>query len=145
MQKITPFLWYDGKAEEAARLYVSIFKDGRIVSANPMSVTFELFGQEFMALNGGPMYQFTPAVSMFVKCQTQGEVDSYWNALLADGGVEQQCGWIADKYGLSWQIIPDALGRYMADPDREKANRVMQAMLTMKKLDIAGLDAAYAG
>jgi predicted 3-demethylubiquinone-9 3-methyltransferase (glyoxalase superfamily) len=145
MQKIVTFLWFDGKAEEAARFYVDTFKDGRIVSANPMSVTFELFGQEYMALNGGPMYRFTEAISLFVKCETQAEVDKYWSALLADGGAEQQCGWLKDRYGLSWQIIPGALTRYLSDPDRARADRVVQAMLKMKKIDIAALDAAAAG
>jgi predicted 3-demethylubiquinone-9 3-methyltransferase (glyoxalase superfamily)/uncharacterized protein YndB with AHSA1/START domain len=145
MQKITPFLWYDGKAEEAARFYIAVFGDGRIVSASPMSVTFELFGQRYMALNGGPMYAFTPAFSLFVTCATQAEVDDYWNKLIADGGEETQCGWCKDRYGLSWQIIPEALTRYLGDPDPAKANRVEKAMLAMKKIIVADLVAAYAG
>ena len=146
MQTITPFLWFDRSVEEAVRFYVSVFPDTRIVSMNPMSATFELQGQTFMALNGGPMYKFTEAVSFFLRCETQAEVDDYWRKLTADGGSEQACGWLKDKYGLSWQVIPTALGRYLADPDRAKAQRVMQAMLKMTKIDIAALDrAAEAG
>ncbi len=144
MQKISPFLWFDGNMEEAVKFYVSVLPDSRVTYINPMSSTFTLCGVEFMGLNGGPMFKFTEALSLFVKCTDQAEVDLYWNAFIANGGTESQCGWLKDKYGLSWQIIPDALGRYMSDPDRAKANRAMQAMLKMKKIIIADLDAAAA-
>jgi len=142
--KIIPFLWFDGKAEEAAKFYVSIFKNSKIVFANPMTVSFQLEGQPFYALNGGPQYKFTPAISLFVNCETQPEVDDLWNKLQA-GGRPDQCGWLQDKYGLSWQIIPTALGRMLQDKDPKKAKRVMDAMLQMKKIDIAGLQRAYDG
>ncbi len=152
-QKITPFLWFDTQAEEAANLYVSLFKNSKIgkVSrygdAGPgpkgsvMVISFELDGQEFTALNGGPQFKFTPAISLMVNCETQEEVDYFWEKLSA-GGRTDCCGWLQDKYGLSWQIVPTALGRLMSTPDREKANRVMQAMLKMTKLDIATLEQA---
>lgn len=148
MQPITPFLWFDDKAEEAMNFYVSIFKNSKVVSVSPgpdgnvLSATFELDGQEFMALNGGPMFSFTPALSFFVKCKTQEEVDYYWEKL-TEGGSEEQCGWLKDKYGLSWQIIPNRLGELLQDPDREKANRALQAMLQMQKIEIAALEQAY--
>jgi predicted 3-demethylubiquinone-9 3-methyltransferase (glyoxalase superfamily) len=154
MQKITPFLWFDDQAEEAMNFYTSIFKNSKVgkVSRYPegapgpagkvMSATFQLEGQEFMALNGGPVFKFTEAISFFVNCETQEEVDELWTKLSA-GGKESQCGWLKDKFGLSWQIIPSALGKMLGDPDREKAKRVMQAMLKMKKIDIAGLQRAY--
>ena len=151
MATITPFLWFDDRIEEAVTLYASVFKDAKITSRTPgpngtvMSMTFELEGQEFMALNGGPQFKFTEAVSFFVKCQTQSEVDHHWNALTANGGHENRCGWLKDPYGLSWQIVPTALGRYLSDPDRAKAQRVMQAMMQMRKIDIAALDKAHAG
>jgi predicted 3-demethylubiquinone-9 3-methyltransferase (glyoxalase superfamily) len=150
MQKITPFLWFDGKAEEAMQFYVSIFKNSKIVSTMPgpdgkvLTGTFQLEGQQFMALNGGPQFKFTEAISLFVNCETQAEVDDLWNKLTA-GGAESQCGWLKDKFGLSWQIIPSVLGRLLGDKDRVKANRVMQAMLQMKKIDIAKLQQAYDG
>ncbi|MEZ4732980.1 MAG: VOC family protein [Caldilineaceae bacterium] len=150
MQTITPFLWFDDKAEEAMNFYVSIFKDAKVLGVSPgpdgkvMSATFELNGQEFMALNGGPMFSFTPAISFFVKCETQAEVDYYWEKL-TEGGSEEPCGWLKDKYGLSWQIIPNALGELLGAPDREKAGRALQAMLQMRKLDIAALQAAFDG
>ena len=156
MQKITPFLWFDGKAEEAVNFYVSIFKNSRIVSvtrfgkAGPgkegsvMSATFQLEGQEFFALNGGPQFSFTPAISFFVNCETQAEVDELWEKL-SEGGKKERCGWLKDKYGLSWQIIPSVLGKLLHDPDAAKANRVMQAMLQMDKLDINRLQQAYDG
>ena len=156
MQKITPFLWFDGKAEEAMNFYVSIFKNSKVVrvsrygDAGPgpkgtvMSATFQLEGQEFFALNGGPQFTFSPAVSFFVNCETQQEVDELWGKL-SDGGEQEQCGWLRDKYGLSWQIIPSVLGRMLQDKDPAKAQRVMQAMLQMKKIDIAKLRAAYDG
>lgn len=155
MQKITPCLWFDNRIEEAVNFYISVFKDTKIISkmhygdAGPLpkgtvlSMTFELQGQEFMALNGGTQFPFTPAVSFFVKCETQTEVDYYWDRL-ADGGKEQPCGWVNDKFGLSWQIVPTVLGRLLNDKDPAKAQRVMQAMLQMRKIDIATLNQAYA-
>lgn len=148
MQKITPFLWFDDNAEEAAHYYVSVFKDGAIVHVTPgpnnkaLWVSFQLFGTTYYALNGGPQYTFTEAISFFVECTDQAEVDRLWNTLTTDGGEESQCGWLKDKYGLSWQIIPKALSQLLADPDKEKAGRVMQAMLKMKKIDIATLQKA---
>jgi len=154
MQKITPFLWFDDKAEEAANFYVSIFKNSRVgrvtrygegapgPKGKVMSVTFELDGQEFYALNGGPMFSFTPAISFFVNCETQQEVDELWRNLSA-GGEESRCGWLKDKYGLSWQIIPSVLGRMLQDKDSKKAKRVMEAMLQMGKIDIIRLQQAY--
>ena len=154
MQKITPFLWFDGKAEEAMHFYTSIFKNSKIGKvtrygeAGPgqkgtvMSATFQLEGQEFLALNGGPQFKFTPAISFFVNCETQAEVDELWEKL-CEGGEEGQCGWLKDRFGLSWQIIPSSLGRLLGDPDPVKAQRVMQAMLTMHKLNIAELEQAY--
>lgn len=155
-QKITPCLWFDDKAEEAMNFYVSIFKNSRVkdimrygdagpgTSGKVMAVTFELNGQEFMGLNGGPQFNFTEAISFFVSCDTQQEVDELWDKLTA-GGEESQCGWLKDKYGVSWQIIPKALGEMLGDPDREKANRAMQAMLQMKKIDINVLKQAFDG
>lgn len=155
MQKITPFLWFNGKAEEATRFYVSVFKDAkagtiaRYGEAGPgpkgtvMTATFQLFGQDFIALNGGPEFSFTPAISFVVNCETQAEVDEYWDKLAA-GGQIQQCGWLTDRYGLSWQIVPTVLSRLLQDPEPAKANRVMKAMLQMVKLDIARLQQAYA-
>ena len=154
MQKITPFLWFDGNAEEAMNFYTSIFKNskiGRITrygDAGPgpkgtvMSATFQLDGQEFMALNGGPQFKFTEAISFFVNCETQEEVDELWEKLSA-GGQKSRCGWLKDKYGLSWQIIPSALGEMSGDKDPEKSQRVMKAMLQMDKIDIKGLEQAY--
>ena len=148
MQKIVPFLWFDGKAEEAARFYVSVFKNSKVVKVIPgpkgtsMGVTFQLEGQEFYALNGDPQFKFTPAISLFVNCETQQEVDELWKKLWA-GGSEEQCGWLKDRYGLSWQIIPTVLGKMLGDKDPVKANRAMQAMLQMKKIDIKRLQEAY--
>lgn len=148
MQKIAPFLWFDNQAEEAMNFYVSIFKNSRVVSTTPgpdgkvMTGTFELEGQEFYALNGGPQFKFTEAISLFVNCETQAEVDELWGKL-SEGGEEGQCGWLKDKFGLSWQIIPKALGEMLGDKDPEKAGRVMQAMLQMKKIDVNGLQQAY--
>src|ERR1700682_4924904 len=148
MQKITPFLWFDGKAEEAAKFYVSVFRNSKVVKVMPgpkgtaMGVTFHLEGQEFHALNGGPQFTFTPAISLFVNCETQQEVDELWEKLSA-GGRKDRCGWLTDKFGLSWQIIPSALGKMLGDKDPKKANRVMQAMLQMDKIDIKRLKEAY--
>ncbi len=154
MQKITPFLWFDDKAEEAMKFYTSIFKNskiGRITrygqggpgpKGTVMSCTFQLEGQEFMALNGGPQFTFSPATSFFVNCETQEEVDELWEKL-SEGGKKERCGWLKDKYGLSWQIIPTTLGKLLSDPDPEKSNRVMRAMLQMDKIDIARLQQAY--
>jgi predicted 3-demethylubiquinone-9 3-methyltransferase (glyoxalase superfamily) len=149
MQKITPFLWFDGNAEEAISFYTSIFKDAkpgnlhRLPDGQIITGSFQLHGQDFMVLNGGPMFKFTPAISFFVNCETQEEVDELWNKLLAGGGVEERCGWLKDKFGLSWQIIPSALGKLMGDKDPQKGKRVMDAMLTMKKINIQQLQDAY--
>ena len=149
MQKITPFLWFDGQAEEATSFYLSIFKNSKLLSVMPgpggkaMGTSFQIEGQTFHTLNGGPQYKFTPAISLFVNCETQQEVDELWTRLTADGGRPDRCGWLVDKFGLSWQIIPTALSRLMGDKDRVKAGRVVQAMLTMEKIDIAGLQRAY--
>jgi predicted 3-demethylubiquinone-9 3-methyltransferase (glyoxalase superfamily) len=149
MRKITPFLWFDGKAEEATLFYVSVFRNSKVRSINRQgrngpvfSTTFELDGQDFHALNGGPQYIFTPAVSFFINCETQAEVDELWGKL-TEGGSEDRCGWVRDKFGLSWQIVPSVLGRMLGDKDPKKAHAVMTAMLQMKKLDIAGLQQAY--
>ncbi len=149
MHKIRPFLWFDGQAEEAMNFYVSIFKNAKVLNVSRangqvMSVTFELEGQQFMGLNGGPQFKFTEAVSLFVNCATQGEVDELWEKL-SEGGAEGRCGWLKDKYGLSWQIIPAALGKLMSDPDPEKSKAVVQAMLKMNKIVIADLQRAYEG
>ena len=151
MKKITPFLWFDTQAEAAMNFYVSIFKNSKVgnVSRGPdgkvFTVSFELDGQEFMALNAGPQFKFNEAISFFVNCATQAEVDYYWEKLTADGGEESMCGWLKDKYGLSWQIIPTALGELLADQEPVKAKRVMEAMLKMNKIDITGLKRAYEG
>ena len=145
MQKITPYLWFDGQAEEAAEYYTSVFKNARIVDANPMSVTFEIDGQQFVALNGGPQFTFTEALSLYVSCADQAEVDELWDRLTEGGGEPGQCGWLKDRYGVSWQIIPTALGELMGDPDPEKAGRVVQAMLGMGKVEVKGLQDAYDG
>jgi predicted 3-demethylubiquinone-9 3-methyltransferase (glyoxalase superfamily) len=154
MQKITPFLWFDNQAEEAAKFYTSLFKNSKILGISrygegaprpagmAMIVTFQMDGQEFMALNGGPEFKFTEAVSLFVNCETQEEVDTYWEKL-SDGGEKSQCGWLKDRFGLSWQIVPTALGELMGGPDPEKSRRVMEAMLKMTKIDIALLRDAY--
>jgi predicted 3-demethylubiquinone-9 3-methyltransferase (glyoxalase superfamily) len=154
MQKITPFLWFNDQAEEAMNFYVSIFKNSKVGhvtrcgEAGPgpkgavMSATFQLEGQDFMALNGGPHFSFTPAISMFVNCETQAEVDELWEKLSA-GGSKERCGWLKDKYGLSWQIIPSALGKLMGDKNPAKAKSVMNAMLQMNRMDIKTLQQAY--
>jgi len=150
MQKITTFLWFDGQAEEAANFYVSLFKNSKITNVmkagrQTMSVTFRLEGQDFIALNGGPHFKFTEAVSLFVSCDTQEEIDDKWKKLTANGGQESMCGWLKDKYGLSWQVVPTTLGELMSDKDPEKSKRVMQAMLKMKKIIIADLKKAHEG
>lgn len=153
-QKITPFLWFDTNAEEAMNLYTSVFKDAKIISvsrygeAGPgqagtvMTATFTLHGQAFMALNGGPEFKFTEAISFFVNCETQEEVDELWERL-SEGGEKGQCGWLKDKFGVSWQIVPTALGELLGDKDPEKAKRVLEAMLQMHKIDIEKLKQAY--
>ena len=141
MQKITPFLWFEGNALEAAEFYVSIFKSSQIINASPMSVTLELEGQRLMILNGGPHHKLSPAVSLFVHCETQLEIDDLWQKL-TDGGADGRCGWLVDKYGLSWQLVPPILGELLGDKDRPKAQRVMDAMMTMNKLEIAVLQQA---
>ncbi len=154
MQKITPFLWFDTQAEEAAKFYTGIFKNSKVghvsrygegspgPAGTVMSVIFELEGQTFMALNGGPQFKFTEAISLFVSCETQAEIDELWAKLTDGGGEESQCGWLKDKFGLSWQIIPTTLGDMLGDPDPEKAKRAMNAMLQMRKIDIAALEQA---
>jgi predicted 3-demethylubiquinone-9 3-methyltransferase (glyoxalase superfamily) len=149
MQKITPFLWFDDNAEEAVKFYASIFKDTRVLDTlrrdgKVLTVTFELEGQRLIALNGGPHYHLTEAFSLFVNCETQEEVDELWEKLSA-GGNKSRCGWLKDKYGLSWQIIPKTLMQLMGDPDATKSNAVMQAMLKMDKIVIADLEKAYEG
>lgn len=157
MQKITPFLWFDNQAEEAVNLYTSIFKNSKLGSiarygdAGPgpkgqvMTASFQLFGEEFIALNGGPIFKFTEAISFVVNCESQEEVDEYWNKLIKDGGQESQCGWLKDKFGLSWQIVPTILSKLLTDKDAQKSQRVMHAMLKMKKIIIADLEQAYKG
>lgn len=149
MKKITPFLWFDTQAEEAMNFYVSIFKNSKVggVSRGPdgkaFTVTFELDGQEFMGLNAGPQFKFNESISMFVNCENQKEVDELWNKHTANGGEASMCGWLKDKYGLSWQIIPKQLGELMGDPNPAKAQNVMQAMLKMQKIIVADLQKAY--
>jgi len=159
-QKITPFLWFDSQAEEAAKFYTSIFTNSRILGVarydeaaakaagrpvgSVLTVAFELDGQEFTALNGGPVFTFTEAISFVVNCETQAEVDHFWDAL-ASGGQEVQCGWLKDRFGVSWQIVPTNLPEMLQDRDPEKAKRVMAAMLQMKKLSVEGLKKAYEG
>jgi predicted 3-demethylubiquinone-9 3-methyltransferase (glyoxalase superfamily) len=156
MDKITPCLWFDGQALEAAEFYASIFPDSRIdkversAADNPsgkkddvITVSFSLFGRSYLALNGGPEFKFSEAISLSIDCSDQAEVDRYWAALLADGGEESVCGWLKDRFGLSWQVIPRQLPELMASPDRAAAERVMQAMLKMVKIDVAELEAAY--
>jgi predicted 3-demethylubiquinone-9 3-methyltransferase (glyoxalase superfamily) len=156
MQKITPFLWFNDQAEEATNFYVSIFKNSKVgrISRNGeggpgpkgsvMSTTFQLDGQEFYALNGGPMFTFTPAISFFIHCETQPEIDDLWEKLSA-GGTKERCGWLKDKFGVSWQVVPSILGKLLQSPDPEKSKRVMAAMLQMNKLDIKGLQQAADG
>lgn len=162
MQKITPFLWFNNQAEEAVTFYTSVFKNSKIVSIKKypdeaveehmkglegkvLTAVFELEGQRFMALDGGPEFKFSEAISLYVDCETQEEVDELWNKLTADGGEESMCGWLKDKYGLSWQIIPSVLEKLMNDPDPKKSESVMKALFQMKKIDIAKLQDAYEG
>ena len=154
MQKITPFLWFDTQAEEAAKFYVSVFKNSEVkevtrytgeepvgTKGSVMTVAFQLAGQEFVALNGGPQFKFSEAVSFVINCETQEEIDYYWEKLTADGGEEVQCGWLTDKYGLSWQVVPTKIHEWAGDPARFQ--RVMRAIMPMKKLDLAALEKAY--
>ena len=157
MKKVTPFLWYDGKAEEAIKLYTSLIPNSRIVNISywpagspfppdqVMAATFELDGQAFYAFDAGPAFKFNEAVSLFVDCRDQDEVDRYWDALTADGGAESQCGWLKDKFGMSWQIVPSGMMEMLRDKDTAKAGRAMQAMMKMKKIIIADIRAAYEG
>lgn len=151
MKKITPFLWFDTQAEEAMNFYVSVFKNSKVLSVAPgpngiaSSVNFELEGQEFIALNAGPQFKFNESISFLVDCKTQEEVDELWTKLTVDGGEESMCAWLKDKYGLWWQIVPSVLGEMLGDKDPEKAGRVMQAMLKMRKIIIADLQKAYEG
>jgi predicted 3-demethylubiquinone-9 3-methyltransferase (glyoxalase superfamily) len=154
MQKITPFLWFNDQAEEATNFYVSIFKNSKTTrvtrngengpgpKGSVMSTTFQLDGQEFFALNGGPLFNFTPAISFFINCETQAEIDELWEKLSA-GGKQERCGWLKDKYGVSWQVVPSILGKLLQDPDPAKGKRVMAALLQMNKLDIKGLQQAH--
>jgi predicted 3-demethylubiquinone-9 3-methyltransferase (glyoxalase superfamily) len=156
MQKITPFLWFNGQAEEAARFYTTLFRDGKLGAISrygkgapmpegtAMVVSFELFGQAFLAMNGGPQYQFSPAISYVVNCENQEEIDHYWEQL-SEGGTTQRCGWLQDRYGMSWQIVPHNMGTLMSHPDKERTERVMQAMFQMKKLDMRVLEDAFNG
>lgn len=149
-QKIVTFLWFNDQAEEAMNFYISLFDNAKIVSVSRvggkvLACTFELAGQQFMALNGGPQFAFTEAVSLFIKCNSQEEVDHYWNKLIADGGKEGQCGWLKDKFGLSWQVVPTRMGELLGDPDPGRSGRAMQAMMQMKKLIVADLEKAADG
>ena len=149
MKKITPFLWFDTQAEDAMNFYVSVFKNSKVLGVSPgpngiaSSVNFVLEGQEFIGFNAGPEFKFNEAISLFVDCKDQEEVDDLWNKLTSDGGEESMCGWLKDKYGLSWQIVPSALGELMGGPDPAKSQRVMQAMLKMHKIIVADLKQAY--
>jgi predicted 3-demethylubiquinone-9 3-methyltransferase (glyoxalase superfamily) len=156
-QKITTYLWFDANAEQAVEYYTTLFPDSRVTKVarwgkggpgaegSVMNIAFELAGQGFIALNGGPHFKFTPAISLFVSCQSQEEVDRLWDRFLAGGGKANQCGWLDDRFGLSWQIIPTALVDLMSDPDPVKAGRVAKAMMTMQKIDVAALERAHAG
>src|SRR5215467_5791051 len=155
MQKITPFLWFDNNTDEAIKFYTSVFKSSKVVNASYygeagpgpkgtiMTATIELEGQQFMLLNGGPIFKFTEAISLFISCKDQKEVDYYWNKLIEGGGKPSQCGWLKDKFGLSWQIIPKSLGEMLGDKDPKKANNVMRAMLKMSKIEVRKLEEAY--
>ena len=143
MQKISPFLWYNGDVEKAVDFYTSIFKSSKVISRNPMGATIELEGQQLNLFNGGPMFPFTEAISLYVNCDTQDEIDYYWEALTGGGGKESRCGWLKDKFGLSWQAVPAVLGTLLWDKDKKKADAAMQAMLKMVKLDIKALQEAH--
>ncbi|MCX4188026.1 VOC family protein [Methylophaga sp. OBS4] len=155
MQKITPCLWFDNHAEQAVDFYLSVFNDSRIISqmyygevgpgpdGSVLSIDFQLEGQDFIALNGGPYFEFNPAISLFVNCETQDEIDRLWAALLTGGGKTQQCGWVQDQFGVSWQIVPTVLGEMLRDSDKARSQRVMAVLLQMNKLDIAALKQAY--
>jgi two-component system sensor histidine kinase QseC len=157
MQKISPSLWFNDNAQEAIDFYLTVFKQGKIVNSSYygenaplpkgtlLAATFQLEGLEFVAINGGPVFSFTEAISFTINCETQEEVDYYWEKLTADGGKESQCGWLKDKFGLSWQVVPTILSKLIADSDKEKAGRAMQAMMKMKKIDISVLEKAYKG
>jgi len=150
MPTITPFLWFDNQAEQATNFYASVFKNARVLSLNRaqgqvMSTTFELEGQRFMALNAGPAFKFTEAISFFVGCETQQEIDELWEKLTADGGSPGRCGWLKDKFGLSWQVVPNAMGRMLSDPDPATSKRVLEAMMQMNKIDLARLQQAHVG
>jgi predicted 3-demethylubiquinone-9 3-methyltransferase (glyoxalase superfamily) len=150
MQKITPFLWFDGQVEEAINFYTSVFKNARISDVQRMNgqvftAIFELEGQQFYALNGGPQFKFNESVSFFIRCKDQQEVDYFWDALIAGGGKHSQCGWLKDKFGLSWQVVPEGFEAVMHNPDPVKAKRAMDAMMKMSKLDLAALKAAAEG
>ncbi|MCC6573692.1 MAG: VOC family protein [Planctomycetes bacterium] len=157
MQKITTFLWFDDNAQEAVKFYCKVFKKSKILESHRfddpfsgeknkiLTLAFQLEGQRFMAINGGPMFKFTEAISLYVDCKDQKEVDRLWAKLTANGGEESQCGWLKDKFGLSWQIVPKVMGKYLCSKDPVKAKRAMNAMLKMKKLDVAALKAAYDG
>ena len=145
MTSITPFLWFDNNVPQAVAFYKSVFPNAKVENVSDFMATFELEGQRFNALNGGPKYKFNEAVSFFISVESQEQVDYFWNRLTADGGQEGNCGWLKDKFGLSWQVVPTVLGRLLGDADREKANRAMQAMLNMHKIIVADLEAAFAG
>jgi predicted 3-demethylubiquinone-9 3-methyltransferase (glyoxalase superfamily) len=145
MTSITPFLWLDNNVPEAVTFYKSVFPNARVEAVSDFMASFELEGQKFHALNGGPKFRFNEAISFFISVETQEQVDYFWSRLSGDGGKESQCGWLKDKFGLSWQVVPTALGLYLSDADRKKADRVMQAMMKMGKIVIADLDKAYAG
>lgn len=151
MKTLTPFLWFDGQAEEAMNFYTSVFKDskkGKVVpgpGGRALTASFEIMGMEFVALNGGPQFNFTEAISFQIPCETQEDVDYYWDKLIEGGGKPSQCAWLKDKFGVSWQVVPTALPKLLGDPDRAKANRAMQAMLQMQKIDIAKLEQAAKG
>jgi predicted 3-demethylubiquinone-9 3-methyltransferase (glyoxalase superfamily) len=150
MPTITPFLWFDTQAEDAMNFYASIFERSKVISVNRVqgkviSVQFELEGQRFMALNAGPQFKFSEAISFFVGCDTQQEIDELWAKLTADGGSPSRCGWLKDKFGLSWQVIPNSLGRMLSDPDAVRSHRALNAMLQMQKLDLKQLEEAYEG
>jgi predicted 3-demethylubiquinone-9 3-methyltransferase (glyoxalase superfamily) len=145
IKKITPFLWFNNQAQEAAKFYCGIFENSKIITSNPMMAIFELEGQRFQAGNFGPQFKFNESISFFVSCDSQEEVDSFWSKLTADGGEEGRCGWLKDKFGLSWQIVPAVFGKLVSDPDPAKSKRVMTAMLEMNKMDIHKLQQAYEG